>query len=342
MGPETYISGQPVSTLAKVSELVIASEFPDSGIGGPASAEFTVKLGPAERPAWLTTGQSADVRLGGSFLLAGQLSEPDWAQGKVTITGAAREGETTACLTAGGLTSSTPDTVIDAAIARGALTWSRPASISTASLADSDQTSQLNTVVSLLAAYADENDTRLYVDAYRRLLKASDPTTPAFYLMPGSGELAWTTQEQATRVVGGWHTAAGAPQVTSVGSGAIEQLVNLDPLGALNSTRATNILTNLLARAVSGGWTNGVSVSAEQIFGHPHLADVLETIGRGCMFRLLGQRDPRPGRTPVGYVDFICERGEWNVADGTITLTPRGMVADDWNTILTEFGVEAA
>jgi hypothetical protein len=336
-----HVNGQALDALTKVGNLVVAAEWPDAGIGGPASAEFNIQLPPSSRPSWLVKDALAEVRFGGCNLLAGQIAEPDWDQGSITINGAAREGETTAAVDGTGKTNSTPDTVIDAAITRAALTWTRPASISATAQTTSDTTGNINSVVSLLAAYADESGTRLYVDPYRRLLKGTDPTTPTYLLQPGSGELAWTAQQQATRIYGAWHDAAGRPQITSVGSGATEQMVEMENLDPLDSTRATNILNNLLAKATAGGWTNGLTISPEQIVGQPHPFDVIDTVGAGCMFRLLGQRDPRPGRVPVGYVDFVCERAEWNTDDGTITLTPRGMVTTDWNTLLTEAGVEA-
>lgn len=343
MTPSAHVAGQVVGALGKVGSLTVANEWPEAGIGGPASAEFTIQLPPANRPGWLVKDQLADVRFGGLYLLSGWVTEADWSDpeaGKITINGASREGEITAALTAAGVTSTTPDTFIDAAITRGALTWTRPATISTTALASGDTTSTPNTVVSLLAEYADETGNRLYVDPYRRLLKGTDPTTPTFYLLPGSGELSWVSEGQATRIFGGWHTNSGAPQVTSVGSGAVEKLVDLDILGPFpDATRPTAILNSILARVTAGGWSGGLTVSSQQIMGRPHLAEVGNAVGRGCMFRLLGQRDPRPGRVPTGFVDFVCERSEWDVNAGTITLTPRGMVARDWAAILSDFGL---
>lgn len=344
MTPQVYIAGQPVAALAKVGSLVIAAEWPDAGIGGPASATFEVQLAPQDRPSWLVKDALAEVRIGGCSTLAGMVAEVDWDTGSVTINGSSREGETTVCLDATqAKTSSIPDEFIDSAIARVAVTWTRPASISATALAGGGQTGEVNSVVSALAAYADESGSRLYVDPFRRLLKGTDPVTPTYYLQPGSGELAWTSQEQATRVYGGWHDFSGAPHVTAVGSGATEQKVNLDPLGPfVDATRPTAILTSILAKATAGGWVGGITISAEQIFGRPHLADVLNSVGAGCMFRLLGQRDPRPGRVPVGFVDFVCDRAEWNVNDGTLLISPRGMAAEGWDAILGEEGVEAA
>jgi hypothetical protein len=60
------------------------------------------------------------------------------------------------------------------------------------------------------------------------------------------------------------------------------------------------------------------------------------------MVRLNGQRDPRTSSLPVGYVDFIVDRSEWHVTDGTINLSPRGMVSSDFAALAAEFGVQEA
>jgi hypothetical protein len=280
MVPQVYVAGQPVAPLAPVGDLVISHEWPAAGVGGPVSALFSLLLPSTHRPGWLAKGATAEVRYGGIPLLAGSVAEVDWSDGSVTIDGSAREGSSTSCLGADGETSSTPDPVIDTAKGRGALTWTRRASISPTPRSDGDSTAKLNSVSDMLATYADTSGARLYVDPWRRLLKGSDPTSPEVFVIPGAGELSWTT--------------------------------------------------------------GGLSLSAGQFIGTPDLASVAERVGRGLMVRLLGQRDPRPDRLPVGYVDFVVERSEWNVADGKITLTPRGMVASDFASILAEAGVQEA
>jgi hypothetical protein len=342
MVPQVYVAGQPVAPLAPVGDLVISHEWPAAGVGGPVSALFSLLLPSTHRPGWLAKGATAEVRYGGIPLLAGSVAEVDWTDGSVTIDGSAREGSSTSCLGADGETSSTPDPVIDTAKGRGALTWTRPASISTTPLTDGDSTAKLNSVSDMLATYADTSGARLYVDPWRRLLKGSDPTSPEVFVIPGAGELSWTTDRQATRIIGRWANAGGTLTNTIIGSGAIERMVDMQPLGPLTSARATAVLNSILARASSGGWTGGLSLSAGQFIGTPDLASVAERVGRGLMVRLLGQRDPRPDRLPVGYVDFVVERSEWNVADGKITLTPRGMVASDFASILAEAGVQEA
>jgi hypothetical protein len=340
MTPQVYIAGQRLGQ--PFGGLVITHQWPDAGIGGPVSAQFSLLLPAAKRPGWLVKGALAEVRFGAMQMLAGSLAEPDWSDGTITIDGAAREGSTTAVLDATGKTSSTPDPVADAAISRGALTWSRPASISATALTTGDETAKLNSITGLLAAYADESGARLYVDASRQLLKGTDPTAPEVFTVPGAGELAWTTDQQATRIIGRWANSSGALSNMVVGSGAIERMVDMTSKGPLDSTRATAILNSILAKSSAGGWTNGLTLTSGQLLGSVHLATVADAVGRGLMVQLKGQRDPRPDRVQVGYVEFIVERSEWHVADGTITLTPRGMVASDFAALLAAQGLQEA
>ena len=341
--PQVFVAGVNVGALAPVADLVISHEFPPNGIGGPVTADFTIQLPAAKRPSWLVKGAPAEVRLGGWPMLAGALLEPDWSDGSLSIAAAANEGSTTACLTAAGTTTNTADVAVDAAIARSAITWSRPGSISATPLsASGDETADLNPLSDLLGDVAEVLGARLYVDASRRLLKTIDPTAPEVFVLPGAGELAWTTEAQATRVIGRWQDATGNRFTTMVGTGAIEQMVDLTVMDAMTVTSATALLSNILARASAGGWANGLTLAAEQLIGTPHLADVADRVGRGLMIRNLGQIDPRGDRLPVGYVDVVIERSEWHVDDRQIILTPRGMVARDWATVLAEAGVKEA
>lgn len=345
MTPQFYIGGVKVETLAPVSDRVITHEWTPDSVGGPVTADFSLLLPPLKRPSWLVKDAPAEVRFGpGMAMLVGKIAEPDWIDGTLTINAAATEGGTTACMAADqATTSSTPDVIIDAARSRGALSWIRPASISATALTTGDETEDLNYVTDMVAAYCDANtNARLYVDPYRQILKGTDPTSPGVFVVPGAGELAWTTQAQATRVIGRWADANGTLHTVTVGSGAIELQVDLTIMGPLTSTAATTTVKNVLARCSAGGWANGLTLSPEHFVGTPHLASIADQVGRGLMVRLLGQRDPRPDRIPVGYVDFIVERSEWHVDDQQIILTPRGMVARDITSILADAGVKEA
>lgn len=343
MTPQVYVNGRALAALAPVSGLKVVHQWLTTGVNGPWSAEFQMVLNPtAARPDWIQQGAPATVQLGPQTLLSGKLAEPDWANGSMSITGAAQEGSQVACLTSGGLTTSTPDVAVDQGIARTALSWSRPASISNTPVTVNDTTASLNYVSDLLAAYADASGARLYVDELRNLRAGTDPTTPTLFLLPSAGELAWTLDQQATTVIGRYANASGSLANATAGSGAIEQLVDLRPKGPLSTAQANTLVASILAKATSGGWTGGLAVSPSQIAGSLNLAAVADAVGSGLMVRLGGRADPRPGHLPVDYVDVIIERSEWNVAANEILLTPRGMVARDFAAVLADFGVQAA
>jgi hypothetical protein len=346
MTPSVYVGGQKVDTLAPISELVLACEWPQGsglGVGGPVSASFGIILPPSKRPGWLVKNALAEVRMDGLCLLAGFVAEVDWIEGRVSINGAATEGGTTLCLDGSGATSSTPDTILDAAISRGALSWNRPASISTTPLVTGDATAALNYVTDMLGQFGKANTgSRVYVDPARSVRIGSDPTTPGIVVEAGSGELPWVSEDQATRLAGRWADASGVLSTAFAGSGAIERAIDMTPLGPLTSTQASTILGNILTQLTSGGWGGGLTLTTNQIIGTPHLATVFLLAAQGLMVRLNGQRDPRPDRLPVSCVDFIVERAEWHVADNVIVLTPRGMVAREFAAVLSDFGVQEA
>jgi hypothetical protein len=332
-----------VSTLAPITDLVVACEWPDGGqvaIGGPVSAEFSIMLPIAKRPAWLVKRAVAEVRMGGLPLLAGYVSEVDWINGgKVSIAGAATEGDGVPCLNAGGTVSSTPDTVLDNAITNAWISWNRPASISTTALSSGDVTLALNMITDMIGAFAQANaGQRLYVDSQRSIRVGADPTSPELFLVPGTVELPWTQQNQAATLIGRWQDASGVLSNTVVGSGLPVRTVDLTGKGPLTSSVVTVILNSLLVMASAGGWGGGATIGRNHSIGMVDLVDVFLRTARGLMVRNLGQRDPRPDRLPVPYVDFIVERAELHVADAQLILTPRGMVARDFSAILADLG----
>lgn len=346
MTPTVYVTGIPVATLAPVSELVLACEWPDGagkGVGGPVSASFSLLLPVAKRPGWIVKNALAEVRMGGLCLLAGWLTEPDWLGGTMSIEAAATEGGSTLCLDGSGNLSSTPDTILDAAISRAAVTWNRPASVSATPLTTGDTTAALNYVTDMLGQFATLNTgSRTYVDAMRSVRVGSDPTVAEIFIQSGAGELPWASEAQATRLAGRYQDATGTLGTVFVGSGPIEKAIDMTGLGPQTSASAAAILASALAQLTAGGWGGGLTISSNQILGGVHLADVFMRASRGLMVRLLGQRDPRPDHLPVPGVDFVVERAEWHVADNVIVLTPRGMVARDFAAVLSDLGLQEA
>lgn len=312
---------------------------------GGYQLDFNILLGTRQRPAIIAKGARCDLVFSGLTIFPGRISEVDWAEGKVTVTGLCRDAETTAALTAAGVTTSTPDIAIDAAIARGAWAVTRPASLSSTPVAASDETAEVNYAAALLDLWAGDNGKRWYVDRDGAVRSGVDPTTPELYILPGAGELSWASDQQASRLIGRWQDAAGVLHTAFAGSGSNEKLIDLTSRGALTSTQAASILTKILAQSTSGGWAGGITVAAQQVTTlggrTPTLSRVTAQAGRGLMVRLLGHRDPRPGRFAL-TTDVVIGQAVWNVDDGTIALTPMGTVARDLASIVESFGGSVA
>lgn len=334
-------SGLWLSTLAPVGGIEIDVRWPLGGY----QLDFNLLLGARRRPAIIAKGARCDVLIAGRPIFPGRISEVDWSEGKITVTGLCRDAETTAALTASGATTATPDVAIDAAINRGAWQVTRPASLSSAPLGASDQTTNVNYLAALLDLWANDNGKQWYVDRDGAVRSGVDPTVPELYVMPGADELSWATEKQASRVIGQWQDIPGYSHTTFAGSGFDEQIVDLTGRGPLSSAQASSIVNQILAQSSSGGWAGGITVSAQQLVTPggmvPSLARVAAMVGRGLMVRLLGHRDPRPGRFSL-TTDVLIGQAVWNVDDGKVTLSPVGSVARDFSSIVASFGGQVA
>jgi hypothetical protein len=337
--------GVPASALGPVGDdIEVTHEWPDGG----TSLSFTLLLPTSDRPAQISKKAAVDLMIGARPVWPGYLSEVDWDSGRITARGSATEGDSTPTLDNSGLTTSIPDSAVDSAITRGEVTWRRASSISSTAYGASGETVSLNSLTDLLTAWQTEAKKRTYVDPSRALRVADDPTVPSYHLLPGSGELSWASEAQADRLIGRYQSsAAGAlSNVTVTAPGAkvpyTVRMIDMTPRGLLDSTRATNILQGILADVAAGGWTGGITITRHDFAGAPDLSEVAESVGRGLMVHKLGQRDPRPGRVPVGYIDFIVGQSVWRPVEDTITLTPIGSVARDWSAVLEENEVQEA
>ncbi|NUR07705.1 MAG: hypothetical protein HOQ45_11940 [Nocardioidaceae bacterium] len=344
MTPQIHVgntSGSWLSTVAPVGGIEVDVRWPLGGY----QLDFNLLLGPRKRPPVVSEGASAGLFVGGLPTFAGQVSEVDWSEGKITAIGMARVAETIPALTADKLqTSSTPDVLVDTAISLG---WNvtRPASLSSAAMASSDTTESLNMTAAMLDMWAGDNGKRWYVDAASAVRSGVDPTTPEIYVLPGAGELSWSTQKQADKIIGQYADAQRRNRIATVGTGTNVRAVDLTGRGPLTSTQANGILNQILAQSTTGGWVGGLTLAAGQITMpgglHPSLGRVARMVSCGLMVRLLGHRDPRPGRFAL-VTDVVIGQAVWNVDDRTITLTPLGSVARDFAAIVESFGGQVA
>lgn len=314
--PRVYLGNQPLPGLW--GDLVIRHRWPY----GCWEMTWGMVLRPYERPTGIIANAPIGGRLASGGIWAGNLAEPNWDTGEMTAVGAARQGETTLCLV-GGETSSTPDAVIDAGIARGALGWTRLASISAVPFASGDNTADLNYATALLDADRTAAGQRWGVDARRRVYAAADPTVPSIYIRPGAGVLGVTEEQQAATVFGRYQTLSGALATVAVGAGAPEVGVYLGDHGRIDQARAIAVLTGIRDQLQAGTtWTNGLTVTADQVTtpGGERLG--LDQVVAGKMARILGLRDVRGASA---HTDIVIGESDWNVTAGTVEIKPVGL-----------------
>ena len=290
----------------------------------------------------LVYGARVEIMYGPIVVWSGTLEEPDWDQGLFTAAGASRDGETAMALDGAGDASAAPNTVIDAAIARGALSWTRVGDFGTDPLADVTQTGVV-TVRSVLDEWAQKNGTRWKVNRARQLvIEPVDETDPKWYIVPGTGVLGSASQDRVDRVfvryinsVTGLRGTASYPATTP--AGGIESPVDLV------SGRAPMSSSDALAEATAiweqrqgrSSLTNGVTVTRGQVTGKGGPLAELALIEAGDGACMLGAPDPR---TLAHNTLFVIGETEYEWEDDQAQLNPVDLAARDVEGLLEQIG----
>jgi hypothetical protein len=324
-----------LSSIAGWGELHIETRWAEGG-SGPWEATWEMTLPPLYRPRGLTTDIPVTIYIGGEEIFSGRLPDTDWDAGEFSALGAVRDGEEALALAWGGATTSTPDTAIDAAILRGSANWVRRVSISATSIAAVDETDGLHFMQPLMDAYADGAGRRWGVNARREVFASVDPTAPAWYVMPGAGELGTSTDRMVGRLYGRWRNSSGTLATVTSGSGLPEIAVDLTTRGALTSGQAQSILDGIRSKAISTkNFTNGIEVDSSQITSPGGTPAALHRIKAGQMVRMLALRDERNG---LPWTDFVIGSTDWDVDAGTIAITPVDTEERDLASFVEEVG----
>lgn len=324
-----------LSDVAGWGNLHIQTRWGDGG-SGPWEATWEMSLPPLYRPRGLSTDIRVEIYVGGEEVFPGRLPDTDWNAGEFSAVGAVREAEEALSLTGAGASTATPDTAIDAAIGRAAVAWVRRSSISTASIADKDETDELFFIQEVMEAYADGAGLRWGVNARREVFASADPTTPTWYIIPGAGELGTSTDRMVGKLYGRWRNSAGNPATVTNGVGLPEVPVDLTARGALTSGTAQSVLNGIGSKAISTkNFTNGLEVDASQIISPGGTPAALHRVRAGQMVRCLALIDERNG---LPWTDFVIGATDWDVDAGTISLTPVDAEERDLATFVEEAG----
>lgn len=342
MIPALVVGGAWIASIATWGQLNWSTNID----GGSDQATWAMDLPLTFAHPKLTSGQLVQIKAGAANLFSGILAEPSisdqgWA---FTADGLSKRGGGNGagfmCLDGSGNTSTTPNTVIDAAIARG-LPWSRPNSISSAAFTATDTTIALNYISDLLDAYAKSVSKHWGVDENGVVYLSSEPTTPTWQLVPGSGRFGLADSGYASTVfVRYWNgtkfvTASATDTVAAARYGPQEYPEDATNAGTLTSTKAAGLAAGALARGKARlGWTNPLSPTRWQLTTTGGTPAPLWMVKAGQMVRLHGVINEQG--QPLPYVDFVIGQTSYDAANDALTISPVGMVARDLASVLSE------
>lgn len=330
---DLWVDQRPVAALVPKGDGELS--WASAADGGCTEASWRMDLSATFTHPSLRRNRLVEVKSGPANLWAGVLTEPDsdddWT---FTAQGLSRLAWNFLCFDSGGNTSSTPDVVIDQAIARG-LPWKRPASLSNAAFAATGSTDDLNYVGDLLDAWATSVGKRWGVNADREVYAVVDPTVPTYHLTPGSGRFGLADDEYASDLYLRYMTSGAAYLTAHVGDavaadifGVKERRVDLTGLGVLILSAANANGAGRLAKgAARQGYTNGVEPSRWQLTTPGGQPACLAFVKGGELARMHGVLDEQG--QPTNYVDFVIGEAKYEAGADTIALNPVGLVARD-------------
>ena len=336
MTPQVKVGNTWLSGLGSWGDLEIEHRM----VGG--SWEMTWGMTTKRRHRDLVPDAPVTAWLGPRPIWRGTLREADWTEGEFAADGLCRQAEMVPCLTPAGATTSTPDTAIDNGITKTWLGWGRTSSVSSVPLVAGDTTDSMNSLDDLLDALGEDEGRRWRVDPYGLVANLALPTATApaagFWDVLVDGDRIGTSDEKLAGTVVARYldsAAGGARKTVVVGTARPVVKVDLTNRGPITTAKATTTAQTILdASAAQVGLLGTFEVTRNQIIGRPNLAMVTAS----HRFRLRGQHDPS-GRS----ASPICtgDQSRWNVADGTVLITPLGAPQRDLESIIETAGVAA-
>lgn len=329
MSVQVRSGGWWLNDIAKSGEL----KWSHAAAGGCKDASFKMDLPPTYSHSALQRGKIVEIRHGSPNAWQGFIADIDVEDGwTVNCLGLSALGKDYLCFDSGMNTTSTPNTAIDQAIARG-LPWTRPNTVSGIAFAAGDTTTQLNYLGDLLDAWGNSRGRRWGVNAAGEVYGADDPTTPTWYLTPGVGRFGLADDEYASHLFvrylasgSGYATVAVSDPVAAAKFGRREYPVDATSRGIMSGTDAFDLGAGLLAKGKARqGYTNGVTVSKSQLITPGGTPACLPLVQAQQMVRAFGVPDEQ-GQT-VPYVDWVIGETSLEAGSDQITLTPVGLVA---------------
>lgn len=287
--------------------------------GGSGSAAWAFALSMRSQHQALRTGALVEVMCGPWPLFSGLLSEPDRTTWQCTAYGlgsAARQ-----YLALDGTDANSRDMGVAIASAQTA-GWPVFNTTPITGPVAGDATGNPISVGQLLDEYAMQTGQRWGVDGQRLLYMTPTPSTPTWLASPDSSAFGTTNEDRANTLKGRYlDSTTGLYATATAGAGAPQAEVGdlLLNRGAMTLAAAEAVLDGLLQRdRTQTAWTNGVTLTSDQIQTIGGTSAALMSVRAGQMIRTFG----------LGYasqalaLDMVIGKTRYTAGEDVIYIEP--------------------
>lgn len=254
--------------------------------GGSGSLSWAFALTMRSQHQALRPGALVELMLGPMPLWSGLMTDPDRTTWECTAYGHAAAAKGYLALDGGGASTRELAAATTQAIARG---WqvANPAGLS--GTVSGDTTGNPITVAQLWDEYAEQTGQRWGVNGRRSLYLRADPTAPMWLASPGAAAFGTTSEDVAGTLMGRYlDSTTGLYATVTAGSGTPEKDVDLSDREAMTAAQATAILNGMLTRGGDRAWTNGVTLSRDQLQTMGGTPAFLPAVRGGQLMRSFG------------------------------------------------------
>lgn len=284
--------------------------------GGSGTATWEFALSMHSQHQALRVGALVEVMCGALPVFSGALTEPDRTTWQCTAYGFAAIGKSFPALSDTG--TATRDLQIASANA-AAMGWNVTDPTGITGIASGDGTGAPISVAQLWDQYAEQTGQRWGVDHKRRLYMRADPTAPTWLASPGAAAFGTTDEDDYRRIIGPYiDSTSGVEEQADAGSGYPVGFVDLKERGPMSLAEANAILAGALVRSRGPKWTNGVTLTRDQLQTMGGTPAFLPAVRGGQLMRSFGLSNA----SRVLALDTVIGKTRYTAGDEFIYIEP--------------------
>ena len=283
--------------------------------GGCGAASWEFALSPRSQHSALRVGALVEVMAGPQPVYRGLLTEPDRTTWECHAYGLSSSLRQRLALDAFGNSTRDLGVALAQAIERG---WRGTNPAPVVGVAAGDPAGNPVKVGDLLDDYAEQTGQRWGADAFGRVYMRPDPTTAKWLITPDVAAFG-VTDEAGAQLLAGRYFNGTANLTAYAGGGEPEEAVDLTDRGTITAAAAEAILNGQLARRGGYQWTNGATLSRDQITTAGGTPAALGAVTAGQMVRAHGL-GYGVGSTP--WLDVTIGKTRYTAGDDVIYLEP--------------------